>query len=268
LARTHGPRAFSQAAAISRGDLPPTLSTRRGVRQSLGVAPCAHPCARSGASRPRTWGTVTRRPPAAVFRGPASSPFRSPCAAAYCSERPRPRAAAGARAQGACRHRSGVRGPKVLQHSAPLGRGVALQASSTRLCCDRTRRYRSRQAGGAFFSGVQRLIRTLTFPEQGRLSHSTFTGIIGHDPWRSCALASHGASSRPIPTEGAAGLLNAVDVVWPRSRRMRGWFPKRPHRRQKVPPPAWAARPALGVDRRAAPPCAAGPRRVHALLAP
>ena len=44
-----------------------------------------------------------------------------------------------------------------------------------------------------------------------------------------------------ITTDGAPGLIKAIDAMWPRSLRMRCWFHTRQPRHQKVPPPAWPA---------------------------
>ena len=71
-----------------------------------------------------------------------------------------------------------------------------------------------------------------------------------------------------MTTDGAPGLIKAVDSRWPRSLRMRCWFHKRQNRMQKVPPPAWPAFQALGAALRDAPTCEEGPRRFQALLAP
>jgi transposase-like protein len=48
-----------------------------------------------------------------------------------------------------------------------------------------------------------------------------------------------------ITTDGAAGLIKAVDFVWPRSLRIQGWFHKTQNLMQKVPPQAWAVFKAL-----------------------
>jgi transposase-like protein len=42
-----------------------------------------------------------------------------------------------------------------------------------------------------------------------------------------------------ITTDGAAGPIKAVDSLWPRSLRSRGWLHKRQNLRQKGPPQAW-----------------------------
>jgi putative transposase len=70
-----------------------------------------------------------------------------------------------------------------------------------------------------------------------------------------------------IPTDGAAGLIKAVDFVWPTALRMRCWFHKRQPLRQQVPPQAWPAFKAWVADRRDAPTFAEGQRRFRALIA-
>jgi transposase-like protein len=67
-------------------------------------------------------------------------------------------------------------------------------------------------------------------------------------------------------TDGAAGLIKAVDFVWPRSLRMRCWFHKMQNLAQKVPPQAWPAFKALVVDLRDAPTFEEGQRRLQSLL--
>src|SRR5215471_989576 len=56
-----------------------------------------------------------------------------------------------------------------------------------------------------------------------------------------------------IPTDGAIGLTQAIAVVWPKSLRIRCWFPKMQNLQQKVPAQAWPEVKALLVDMRAAP---------------
>ena len=70
-----------------------------------------------------------------------------------------------------------------------------------------------------------------------------------------------------ITTDGAPGLLKAVEAMWPRSLRMRCGFHKLPHLPQKGPPQAWPAGNALVADRREAPTFEAGQRRRPPLLA-
>lgn len=69
-----------------------------------------------------------------------------------------------------------------------------------------------------------------------------------------------------ITTDGAPGLIKAVDFVWPRSLRLRCWFHKMQNLAQKVPPQAWPAFKALVVDLRDAPTFAEGQRRLQAIL--
>ena len=56
-----------------------------------------------------------------------------------------------------------------------------------------------------------------------------------------------------IPSDGAPGLTTAIDAVWPKSLRMRGWFHKMKNLEQKVPLQAWPAFKALVVALRDAP---------------
>jgi putative transposase len=65
-----------------------------------------------------------------------------------------------------------------------------------------------------------------------------------------------------ITTDGAAGLTKAIDAIWPKARRIRGWCHKMPNLPQKVPPQAWPEFKAWVSDMRAAPTVmAAEPRR-------
>lgn len=70
-----------------------------------------------------------------------------------------------------------------------------------------------------------------------------------------------------ITTDGAPGLIQAVDSMWPRSLRIRCWFHKMQNLHQKVPPQAWPAFKALIADMRDAPTFEEGQRRQQALLA-
>jgi transposase-like protein len=70
-----------------------------------------------------------------------------------------------------------------------------------------------------------------------------------------------------ITTDGAPGLIKAVDAMWPRSLRIRCWFHKMQTLHQKVPPQAWPAFKALVADRRDAPTFEEGQRRRQHLLA-
>ena len=57
----------------------------------------------------------------------------------------------------------------------------------------------------------------------------------------------------PITTDGAIGLIQAIDAGWPKSLRIRCWFHKRQNLQQKVPAQAWPEVKALLVDMRDAP---------------
>jgi transposase-like protein len=70
-----------------------------------------------------------------------------------------------------------------------------------------------------------------------------------------------------ITTDGAPGLITAVDAMWPRSLRIRCWFHKMQNLHQKVPPQAWPAFKALVADMRDAPTFEEGQRRRQHLLA-
>jgi putative transposase len=56
-----------------------------------------------------------------------------------------------------------------------------------------------------------------------------------------------------ITTDGAVGLTQAIDAVWPKSLRIRCWFHKMQNLQQKVPAQAWPEVKALLVDMRDAP---------------
>jgi putative transposase len=56
-----------------------------------------------------------------------------------------------------------------------------------------------------------------------------------------------------ITTDGAIGLTQAIDAVWPKSLRLRCWFHKMQNLQQKVPAQAWPEVKALLVDMRDAP---------------
>jgi putative transposase len=70
-----------------------------------------------------------------------------------------------------------------------------------------------------------------------------------------------------ITTDGASGLIKAVDFVWPKSLRIRCWFHTMQNLMQKVPPQAWPAFKALVVDMRDAPTFEEGQRRCQHLIA-
>jgi putative transposase len=69
-----------------------------------------------------------------------------------------------------------------------------------------------------------------------------------------------------ITTDGAPGLIKAVDSMWPRALRIRCWFHKMQNLMQKVPPQAWPAFKALVGDMRDAPTYEEGHRRLQHLL--
>jgi putative transposase len=71
-----------------------------------------------------------------------------------------------------------------------------------------------------------------------------------------------------ITTDGASGLIKAVDFVWPTALRIRCGFHKRQTLMQQVPPQAWPACKALVADRRDAPTFEEGQRRFRDLIAP
>lgn len=68
-------------------------------------------------------------------------------------------------------------------------------------------------------------------------------------------------------TDGAPGLMKAIDAMWPCSLRMRCWFHKMQNLHEKVPPQAWPAFKAFVADMRDALTFEEGPRRQQALLA-
>lgn len=69
-----------------------------------------------------------------------------------------------------------------------------------------------------------------------------------------------------ITTDGAAGLIKAVESTWPRSKRIRCWFHKMRNLQQKVPPQVWPEFKTLVTDMRDAPSFAEGQRRLDALV--
>jgi transposase-like protein len=69
-----------------------------------------------------------------------------------------------------------------------------------------------------------------------------------------------------ITTDGAVGLTKAVDAIWPKSLRIRGWFHKMQNWQEKVPPQAWPEFKALVMDRRDAPSVAEAERRRQELV--
>ena len=70
-----------------------------------------------------------------------------------------------------------------------------------------------------------------------------------------------------ITTDGAPGLIKAIEAMWPRSLRIRCWFHKMQNLHEKVPPQAWPTFKALVADMRDAPTFEEGQRRQQALLA-
>lgn len=70
-----------------------------------------------------------------------------------------------------------------------------------------------------------------------------------------------------ITTDGAPGLIKAVEAMWPKSLRIRCWFHKMQNLMQKVPPQAWPEFKALVVDMRDAPTVAEAERRRQAIVA-
>jgi putative transposase len=70
-----------------------------------------------------------------------------------------------------------------------------------------------------------------------------------------------------ITTDGAPGLIKAVEAMWPKSLRIRCWFHKMQNLMQKVPPQAWPEFKALVVDMRDAPTVAEAERRRQAMVA-
>jgi putative transposase len=62
-------------------------------------------------------------------------------------------------------------------------------------------------------------------------------------------------------TDGAPGLIKAIDVIWPKALRIRCWFHKMQNLQQKVPPQAWPEFKALVADLRDAPTVSEAERR-------
>src|SRR5919109_1336044 len=69
-----------------------------------------------------------------------------------------------------------------------------------------------------------------------------------------------------ITTDGAAGLTKAIDVIWPKSLRIRCWFHKMQNLQQKIPPQAWPEFKALVIDMRDAPTIGAAEHRRQAII--
>lgn len=90
------------------------------------------------------------------------------------------------------------------------------------------------------------------------------SGESGQEVWRD--LIKRGLQTPvTITTDGAPGLIKAVDSMWPRSLRMRCWFHKMHNLQQQVPPQAWPAFKALVADLRDAPTLEEGHRRLQTL---
>jgi transposase-like protein len=69
-----------------------------------------------------------------------------------------------------------------------------------------------------------------------------------------------------ITTDGAIGLTQAIDAVWPKSLRLRCWFHKMQNLQQKVPTQAWPELKALLMDMRDAPTQEKGEKRRDAIV--
>jgi putative transposase len=69
-----------------------------------------------------------------------------------------------------------------------------------------------------------------------------------------------------ITTDGAVGLTQAIDAVWPKSLRIRCWFHKLQNFQQKVPAHAWPEVKTLLVDLRDAPTQEKGEKRRDAMV--
>jgi putative transposase len=70
-----------------------------------------------------------------------------------------------------------------------------------------------------------------------------------------------------ITTDGAPGLIKAVEAMWPKALRIRCWFHQMQNLMQKVPPQAWPEFKALVVDMRDAPTVAEAERRRQVIVA-
>ena len=69
-----------------------------------------------------------------------------------------------------------------------------------------------------------------------------------------------------ITTDGARGLIKAIEVMWPKSKRIRCWFHKMQNLQAKVPPPAWNEFKALVQDVRDAPNFEEGKERMASIV--
>lgn len=69
-----------------------------------------------------------------------------------------------------------------------------------------------------------------------------------------------------ITTDGASGVIKAVEAMWPKSKRIRCWFHKMQNLQAKVPPTAWAEFKAIAQDVRDAPSFDEGKVRMEAVI--
>lgn len=69
-----------------------------------------------------------------------------------------------------------------------------------------------------------------------------------------------------VTTDGAEGLIKAVEATWPKSKRVRCWFHKMQNLQSKVPPGAWNEFKALIQDTRDAPTFEEGKRRMEQIV--
>jgi putative transposase len=93
------------------------------------------------------------------------------------------------------------------------------------------------------------------------------------ESYESCLEVVRSLAKRGMPTpvtittDGAAGLIQAIDAMWPKSLRIRCWFHKRQNLQQKVPAGAWPEFKALVIDMREAPTREKAEERRDALVA-
>lgn len=69
-----------------------------------------------------------------------------------------------------------------------------------------------------------------------------------------------------VTTDGARGLIKAVDAMWPKSKRIRCWFHKMQNLQGKVPPAAWSEFRAFVQDVRDAPSFEEGQQRMDRIV--
>lgn len=69
-----------------------------------------------------------------------------------------------------------------------------------------------------------------------------------------------------VTTDGASGVIKAVEAMWPKSKRVRCWFHKMQNLQGKVPPAAWPEFKALVQDVRDAPSLDEGKRRMQEIV--